>query len=243
MNAPRLSGLGLLSFVGRCAAVMGGLASAACEPATEEQASPSASTANVTTELGASASAAEMDPARAAALKEAQEFGMPGVLQGPASNSPWSDPDAFDAKSMWGGDVSDHFGGGELSGRTGGSAGPRSGKPPSVRKGELIVSGKLPSEVVQRIVRQNFGRFRLCYENGLRTDPKLGGRVTLTFTIRRNGTVESSSATSDLAIPEVAACMARGIDGLTFPEPEGGVVKVSYTVLLAPGEPAADAKP
>ena len=26
-------------------------------------------------------------------------------------------------------------------------------------------------EVIQRIVRQNYGRFRLCYENGLRNNP------------------------------------------------------------------------
>lgn len=42
-------------------------------------------------------------------------------------------------------------------------------KPPSVRMGATSVSGRLPPEVVQRIARQSFGRFRLCYENGLRT--------------------------------------------------------------------------
>ena len=47
----------------------------------------------------------------------------------------------------------------------------------------VIVNGKLRPEVVKRIVRQNFGRFRLCYENGLRTNPKLAGKVVVTFTI------------------------------------------------------------
>jgi len=36
----------------------------------------------------------------------------------------------------------------------------------AVRMGATTVNGRLPPEVIQRIVRQNYGRFRLCYENG-----------------------------------------------------------------------------
>lgn len=36
-----------------------------------------------------------------------------------------------------------------------------------------IVHGRLPAETVQRVVRQSFGRFRLCYEAGLRPNPGL----------------------------------------------------------------------
>jgi hypothetical protein len=35
---------------------------------------------------------------------------------------------------------------------------------PTVRQLETTVNGRLPAEVIQRIVRQNFGRFRMCYE-------------------------------------------------------------------------------
>ena len=42
-------------------------------------------------------------------------------------------------------------------------------------QGATQVNGRLPPEVIQRIVRQNFGRFRLCYENGLRNNPNLAG--------------------------------------------------------------------
>jgi len=35
------------------------------------------------------------------------------------------------------------------------------------------VNGRLPPEVIQRIVRQKFGRFRLCYEQNLRMQPSL----------------------------------------------------------------------
>ena len=51
--------------------------------------------------------------------------------------------------------------------------------PRQLRQGATQVNGRLPPEVIQRIVRQNFGRFRLCYENGLRNNPNLQGRVSV----------------------------------------------------------------
>ena len=45
------------------------------------------------------------------------------------------------------------------------------------------MNGRLPPEVIQRIVRQSFGRFRLCYEDVLKTNPKASGRVTIKFVI------------------------------------------------------------
>lgn len=111
------------------------------------------------------------------------------------------------------------------------------GKPPSVRFGETSVSGKLPPEVIQRIVRQSFGRFRLCYEDGLRKDPALAGKVTVTFVIAPDGSVSSSSATGDLPDTAVRSCVGRSFQGLSFPQPEGGgVVRVSYPLIFAPGE-------
>ncbi|NUO49353.1 MAG: AgmX/PglI C-terminal domain-containing protein [Polyangiaceae bacterium] len=133
--------------------------------------------------------------------------------------------------------------------------GPRLGggssRPPSLRVGATDVSGSLPPEVVQRIVRQNMGRFRLCYEQGLRKDPSLAGRVTVTFIIAADGSVSSSSASGDLPDTSVRSCVARSFTTLSFPPPEkGGVVKVSYPIIFAPGEggdamapPQADAFP
>ena len=60
--------------------------------------------------------------------------------------------------------------------------------------GATSVSGRLPPEVIQRIVRQNFGRFRLCYENGLRNNPNLQGRVAVRFVIGREGDVIAASS-------------------------------------------------
>jgi Vault protein inter-alpha-trypsin domain/von Willebrand factor type A domain len=107
---------------------------------------------------------------------------------------------------------------------------------PSVRMGATSVSGRLPPEVIQRIVRQNFGRFRLCYEQGLRQDPNLQGRVVVRFVIGRDGSVSSvANGGSDMPNSLVVACVVRGFSGFSFPQPEGGTVTVTYPIAFAPG--------
>jgi hypothetical protein len=109
----------------------------------------------------------------------------------------------------------------------------------SMRQGTAQVNGRLPPEVIQRIVRQNFGRFRLCYENGLRSDENLQGRVTIAFTIGPDGSVSSAAdGGSDLPNQCVISCIARGFRNLSFPQPEGGgVVLVGYPILFNAGTP------
>jgi len=99
----------------------------------------------------------------------------------------------------------------------------------------LDVSGRIPPEVVQRIVRQNYGRFRMCYENGLRSNPNLGGRVMTRFVIGRDGSVaNASNGGSDLADSGVVSCVVSAFYGLSFPSPENGVVRVSYPITFSP---------
>lgn len=121
---------------------------------------------------------------------------------------------------------------GSGSGRLGGTS--RS-KPPSVRMGATSVSGKLPPEVIQRIVRQNFGRFRLCYENALRTSPNMEGRVTVSFVIGTEGNVSGVSAKTDMSDASIASCVSKAFNNLMFPKPEAGVVKVTYPINFSPG--------
>ena len=106
----------------------------------------------------------------------------------------------------------------------------------SVTQGETKVNGKLPAEVIQRIVRQNFGRFRMCYEDGLRGNPGLQGRVGVKFAIDRTGAVSmASDGGSDLPDQGVVKCVVRGFQNLSFPEPEGGIVTVVYPIVFTPG--------
>jgi hypothetical protein len=107
---------------------------------------------------------------------------------------------------------------------------------PKVRMEPTTVSGRLPPEVIQRIVRQNYGRFRMCYEQGLARNPNLEGRVAIRFVIGRDGAVSNvSSGGADLADSGAVSCVLSAFYGLSFPQPEDGVVRVVYPIAFSPG--------
>ncbi|HEX4334813.1 MAG TPA: AgmX/PglI C-terminal domain-containing protein [Polyangiaceae bacterium] len=101
--------------------------------------------------------------------------------------------------------------------------------------GTSVSSGSLPADVIQRVVRQNFGRFRGCYEDGLRTNPNLEGRVTARFVISRDGSVGAvQSGGSDLPDARVVSCVLRAYSSITFPSPKDGIVTVTYPLAFSP---------
>lgn len=107
---------------------------------------------------------------------------------------------------------------------------------PRMRPGVTTVSGRLPPEVIQRTVRQNYGRFRMCYEQGLVKNPNLEGRVATRFVIGRGGTVENAqNGGSDLPDSGVVGCVVSAFYGLSFPEPQGGIVTVTYPIVFSAG--------
>jgi hypothetical protein len=98
----------------------------------------------------------------------------------------------------------------------------------------VMVNGRLPPEVIQRVVEENFGRFRLCYLDGLRRNPMLSGRVTTRFVIARDGSVWFAlDDGSDLPDDSVVSCVVRTFEALAFPEPEGGTVSVIYPLMFS----------
>jgi hypothetical protein len=140
-----------------------------------------------------------------------------------------------------------HIGGGHGTGGGGTGYGSGSGglggarhttSTPRLRQGATTVNGRLAPEVIQRIARQNFGRFRLCYETGLRSDPKLAGTVVTKFVIGADGSVTSSARDNATTMPDatVVSCVTRGFSNLSFPQPEGGIVVVTYPLIFEPGD-------
>jgi hypothetical protein len=223
--------------------------------------------------------------AKQAALQEAAQFGMIGLISTmgggdpDAPTAPWGRDDSSgqDEKSargnMFGDTIGDSFGAGGLGlsgvGEGGGGRGEGIGlgnfgglghgagtgtgegigngrgrlggghqvRAPRIREGATQVNGRLPPEVIQRIVRQNFGRFRLCYENGMRNNPNLQGRVTVKFIIDRSGAVSTTAdGGSDIPDQGVVQCVVRGFGNLSFPQPEGGMVTVVYPIMFNPGD-------
>ncbi|MBK6463334.1 MAG: AgmX/PglI C-terminal domain-containing protein [Myxococcales bacterium] len=113
-----------------------------------------------------------------------------------------------------------------------GRLGSGSGSSITLRQGATQVVGRLPPEVIQRIVRMNFGRMRLCYESALRTNPKLGGRASVRFVIGPTGAVASAvPGPTDFAPPAMQTCLATAFRGMSFPQPDGGgSVTVVYPI-------------
>ena len=103
------------------------------------------------------------------------------------------------------------------AGLSGGGGSGGTGSAALVQLGAPTVSGKLPPEVIQRIVRQNFGRIRACYNAGLRTNPTLGGKMETRFTIDKTGAVSKVTDTSTLADATTRQCVTKTFSGLSFP--------------------------
>ena len=98
-------------------------------------------------------------------------------------------------------------------------------------------SARLPPKVIQSVVRASFGDFRTCYEDALRNDPHARGRVVVRFVIATDGHVSAAAATVEEALPdEVGACLEKAFVKLSFPEPDGGIVTVSYPIVFTPGD-------
>lgn len=113
---------------------------------------------------------------------------------------------------------------------------PGDASPPENTTGDekTTSSGRLAPEVIQKRVRANFGSMRTCYENGLRSDPKLKGRVVVRFVIGTDGSVTSVTSSGDIPDEAVKSCVAEAVRKITFPTPEGGTVTVSYPFVFTP---------
>ncbi|MBD90620.1 MAG: hypothetical protein CL940_09795 [Deltaproteobacteria bacterium] len=96
------------------------------------------------------------------------------------------------------------------------------------------VSGRLDRKTVQKIIRRNLSGIKWCYQDALQRNPKLRGKVTLSFAILPNGALKNPRA-SNPSINDNAllSCITKKMKRWKFPAPkDGGVVKVSYPLIL-----------
>lgn len=120
---------------------------------------------------------------------------------------------------------------------SGAGFGGRGKKVPRVRQSKATVTGSLDKDIIRRIVRAHINEVRYCYNQGLVKDPKLSGKVTVSFSIGGTGKVTSSKVKSTtLGDENVGTCVAKAVKRWKFPRPTGGgVVVVSYPFVLSPG--------
>ncbi len=98
---------------------------------------------------------------------------------------------------------------------------------------------------LQRVARNlGYWPFRQCYEDGLRRDPRISGRVSLELVISPGGAVDRSSITSATMRDEVvAACVAREAQRLALPAGESSTTaKVDVSLVLG-DEPVPSGHP
>jgi hypothetical protein len=116
-----------------------------------------------------------------------------------------------------------------------GANGSGAGAATTTRSGAERVAGRLPPPLVQSIVRARYPLFQKCYGAGLGRDPQLEGRIQVRFVIVRDGSVSHvATDSSTLLDSEVLGCVLREFYQLRFPEPDGGMVTVVYSLILTP---------
>lgn len=128
-------------------------------------------------------------------------------------------------------------------------AGPSPARPPSEPPPG---GGKYDPKYIQQTFREEmFPLLRKCYESALERQPKLAGKLVLTFTIvgdpEVGGVVEDAdfAEESDLKDDDMALCVRESLMTLTFDKPPhgGGFVSVRYPVVFSPDDEPADAAP
>ncbi len=97
-------------------------------------------------------------------------------------------------------------------------------------------TGDFDAKLVVAQFKARMRAIQICYEQQLRRNPGLQGKVTVQFTIEQSGSVSKATATENTTNdPAVAACVTDTVRRFRFnPGPEGGSVTFSYPIVFAP---------
>jgi hypothetical protein len=106
-----------------------------------------------------------------------------------------------------------------------------------------VVTGALPKETIALIIREHEYQVQACYEGELGRHPDLKGKVTVTFTISREGDVaEARVRETTLHSPQVEGCIVKHVLRWKFAKPlGGGQVIVTYPWVFQTAPEAPDA--
>jgi TonB family protein len=102
--------------------------------------------------------------------------------------------------------------------------------------GDVGGAGVFDANQVVRQIRARLRAIQNCYENELRKNPTLAGKVAVQFTIEERGNVTGARAAENTTGSDaVAQCVVNTIARFRFnPGPEGGSVAFSYPFVFAP---------
>ncbi len=104
---------------------------------------------------------------------------------------------------------------------------------PTLTLATPTVSGKLPADAVERVVRQDMGKFRVCYEDLLKTKSTAHGNVAFELSIAATGAVTAAKdSASDIGDPKMVACVRQTMLKIKFPKPEAGTAKATVSIAF-----------
>ncbi len=114
-------------------------------------------------------------------------------------------------------------------------------------KNEVRVSGSVAAEEAEvdsadidqqklaAFVRARMGLIKACYENALKRNPSLKGKISIRFTILETGGIaDIQAAVNSLGSPEVAACIVNTMRTWRTQFRPSGPVTVEYPFVFAP---------
>lgn len=100
-------------------------------------------------------------------------------------------------------------------------------------KTPTVPASEISKDEIRRSIHQGRRAQALCYEAELLKEPKLQGKVTVSFMIGADGRVTAATATG--MTPTMNACIAKVFKQLRFTRPSGGgPVKVNYPLTFRP---------
>lgn len=95
------------------------------------------------------------------------------------------------------------------------------------------IDGSLDSGSIKRVVRRHLSAIKLCYEQELRRNPKLSGKVTVEVTVGVTGAVTNAEViSSSMRNRAVETCMTKTIRRWRFPRPDDGDVIFTYPFIF-----------
>jgi hypothetical protein len=122
-------------------------------------------------------------------------------------------------------------------GSGGGSFGAKGEGGVSATSGDPLILGALDRSLIDKVIKAKMAQIRYCYQRELQKDPSLGGKISIKFTIAKDGSVSKASVNSTtINNGAVESCVVGRFYKMQFPEPKGGgIVIVKYPFIFSPG--------
>jgi len=97
------------------------------------------------------------------------------------------------------------------------------------------VDGSLDPKAITAAIKRRLAGIKRCYEQQLKRNPKLAGKIVVTFVINSSGKVSEAYVESNsMGDSAVAQCILGLIRRVRFPKPDDGTVQASFPFVFTP---------